>query len=116
MTDFLNILGALLSIGFGAFGFLAPRFTAGVLDLQTTATNMGLSEMRASVGCLFVGLGLGALFLSTPTAYAMVGFAWGGAAVGRLVSCLAENRDNRKAWFYFAVEAVVSIALLAINL
>lgn len=114
--DFLNYVGALLSIGFGAFGFLAPRFTAGVLDLETTKTNMGLSEIRASVGCLFVGLGLGALFLGGTTAYAMIGFAWGGAAMGRLVSCLNENRDNRKAWIYFAVEAVVAIVLLAINL
>lgn len=116
MIDLLNILGALLSVGFGAFGFLAPRFTAQVLDLETTKTNMGLSELRASVGALFVGLGIGAVILGSPTAYAMVGFAWGGAALGRLLSCLTENRDNRKAWIYFAVEAVVSIVLLGINL
>ena len=114
--ELLNILGALMSIGFGAFGFLAPRFTAGVLDLETTGSNMGLSEIRASVGCLFVGLGIGALIIGGPIAYAMVGFAWGGAAVGRLVSCLTENRGNRKAWIYFAVEAVVAVVLMAINL
>ena len=57
MIDVLNVIAALLTIGFGLFGFLAPRYTASALDLAPTDSAMGLSEMRASVGGLFVVAG-----------------------------------------------------------
>lgn len=114
--DILNLIAAALSIGLGCFGWLAPAYTMSALDL--TATNdstMGASEVRASVGCLFVGLGLGALIIGTPAAYAMIGFAWGGAAIGRGTS-LWRDGTSRKKWVYFWVEAVVAIMALAVNL
>ena len=36
MIDLLNIVAALLTIAFGLFGFLAPRYTASALDLAPT--------------------------------------------------------------------------------
>ena len=116
MTDTLNIVAALLTIGFGAFGFLAPKFTAGVLDLQTGASNMGLSEMRASVGGLFVVLGLACLWLGTSSAYAMMGFAYAGAAAGRGLSLLLDKPPFAKALVYFAIEAALAIWLILANL
>ena len=41
MTDLLNIALALLSIGLGAVGWLAPRYTMGVLDLATDRLDDG---------------------------------------------------------------------------
>ena len=84
MVDIINTLCALLTIGFGLFGFVAPRYTASALDLEPTKSTMGLSEMRASVGGLFVVAGLGALWLDDPVGYAMIGFAFVGAATGRV--------------------------------
>lgn len=115
MADLLNIALALLSIGLGAIGWLAPRYTMGVLDLATNGSTMGMSEIRAASGALFVGLGLGALVLATPLAFAMVGFAWGGAAVGRLTSIIADGPTRTKVGF-FAVEIAVAATLLALNL
>lgn len=116
MTDILNIAMALLSIGLGCFGWLAPRYTLEALDLQTNGSTMGLSELRASAGALFIGLGLGALYFGTPEAYAMVGFAWGGAAVGRVTSILKDAAPTRKTYGFAAVEVAVAVLLLAINL
>jgi hypothetical protein len=76
---------------------------------------MGMSEIRAASGALFVGLGMGAILLGTPLAYAMLGFAWGGAAVGRLTSIVADGPSRQKITF-FAVELAVAGALLALNL
>ena len=78
MIDALNVVAALLTIGFGGFGFIAPRFTAGALDLVPTGSTMGLSEMRASVGGLFVVMALACLVWGVPQAYAMMGFAYAG--------------------------------------
>ena len=70
MITALNVIAALLTIGFGLFGFLAPAYTANALDLTPTKSTMGFSEMRASVGGLFVVTGAVVLWLNTPMAYA----------------------------------------------
>ncbi len=116
VIDILNLLLAVVSIGLGAIGWFAPRYTMNLLELASTGSSMGMSEIRAVSGALFVGLGLGAIILGTPLAYAMIGFAWGGAAVGRLTSILADGAATRQKITFFAVEAVVAGTLLAINL
>ncbi|NNE86658.1 MAG: DUF4345 family protein [Silicimonas sp.] len=114
--DILNITLALTSIALGCFGWLAPRYTLETLDLETKGSTMGLSEIRASAGALFIGLGLGALYFGTPQAFAMVGFAWGGAAVGRVTSILRDQAPTRKTYVFAAIEIAVAVLLLAINL
>lgn len=113
--DILNIIFALLSIGLGVFGWLAPKFTMETLNLAGHTDTMGMSEVRASAGCLFVGMGLGALILGSPVAYAMLGFCWLGAATGRLTSLLRDGKTQKK-WIFFASEAFVGVVALAINL
>ncbi|WP_146587808.1 DUF4345 family protein [Puniceibacterium confluentis] len=115
MTDLLNLTCALLTVALGLFGFLAPRYTARVLDLAPTHSTMGLSEVRASTGGLFVALGLGCILLGTPMAYAMMGIAYTGAAAGRIVSMSIDNPPQPKAFLYFFFEAVVAAWLLWAN-
>jgi len=116
MLEIVNLAMALVTVVLGGFGFLAPRYTMGVLDLAPAGSNMGLSEMRASVGGLFVAMGLGCLALGAPAAYAMLGLAYAGAAAGRLVSLLADAPPRTKAAGYFAVEAALAAWLLGANL
>ena len=116
MTDILNIIAALLTIGFGAFGFLAPKFTAGALDLAPDGSNMGYSEMRASVGGLFVVMALACLVMGAPMAYAMMGFAYVGAAAGRALSLVLDKPPFAKAFVYFLIEAVLAAWLVLANL
>lgn len=116
MIDILNILVALMTIVFGAFGFLAPRFTASALDLQVGSTNMGLSEMRASVGGLFVAIGVFAIWTGIPMAYVMIGVAYAGAALGRLISIFLDKPPFKKATLYFSLEAGPAAYLLLANL
>ncbi|MDX1744262.1 MAG: DUF4345 family protein, partial [Ruegeria sp.] len=97
MTNTLNVISALLTVGFGMFGFLAPGFTANSLDLAPTNSTMGLSEMRASVGGLFVVTGLTVIWLNNPMAYAMLGVVYAGAALGRFVSVVFDNPPLVKA-------------------
>ncbi len=113
--DIINPVLALISIVLGLFGWLAPRYTMAVLDLEPGPSLMGHSEIRASAGALFVGLGIGAIILGSPTGYAMVGFAWGGAAVGRLTSLILDSQTPKK-WGFFVVEAGVAAVALGLNL
>lgn len=116
MLDIVNWIAALLTIALGCFGLLAPRYTAGVLDLATNGSEMGLSELRASAGGLFVATGIFCLLSGAPWAYAMLGVAYAGAGTGRLVSLLADHPPRRKAGAYFAFEAGFAIWLIAANM
>jgi hypothetical protein len=116
MTDIINFACCLLSIGFGLFGFIAPRFTAATLDLAPTVSTMGLSEMRASVGGLFVASGLAALWIDAPMGYAMIGFCYLGAAFGRAVSLAVDKPPLRKTLVFGGIEAALASVLLVVNL
>ena len=113
--DLINIAFAIVSIALGCFGWLAPRYTMSALDLEGGQSTMGMSEVRASVGALFVGMGCGALLLGTPDAYAMLGFCWAGAALGRLTSIVLDGGFQKK-WVYFIVEAGVAGPAIVLNL
>lgn len=116
MIDILNLICALLTIGFGLFGFLAPRYTASALDLAPTASTMGLSEIRASVGGLFVAAGMAAIWLNEPLAYAMIGFAFGGAAMGRIVSLILDKPPLGKVLIFGGIEAALAAWFVFANL
>ncbi|WP_299783160.1 DUF4345 family protein [uncultured Roseobacter sp.] len=115
MTDIVNITASLLTIAFGLFGFVAPRYTAAALDLAPTTSTMGLSEMRASVGGLFVVAGLAALWLDDPVAYATIGFAFLGAAIGRGLSLIFDDPPRRKVLVFGGIEVALAVAFLLAN-
>ena len=115
MTDFLNGLAMILTVGFGAFGLLFPRYTLSSLHLRTAETTMGLSEMRASVGGLFVVMGTAGFWLDTPLAYAMVGFAYAGAALGRFLSLVLDSPPVGRVLVFGGIEAIMAAWLLAAN-
>ena len=114
MIDIVNILIALMTIAFGAMGFVAPRFAARALDLQPTTSTMGLSELRASAGGLFVALGLACLVFGGWT-FAALGVAYAGAATGRLLSMILDGPPQPKALAWFLLEALPSAWLIALN-
>ena len=111
----LNILLALATIGFGVAGWLFPRWTMDAVDLRDTGSTMGLSEVRAASGALFVVAGLGAILLGTPTAYVMLGCVWLGGALGRATSLLLDGRTTRKLGF-FGTEIAFGLVLTVMNL
>jgi len=115
MIDILNILAALLTIAFGLFGFVAPRYTASALDLAPTHSTMGLSEMRASVGGLFVVAGCAAIWIDDPLAYAMIGFAFVGAALGRCLSLIIDKPPLKKVLMFGGIEAALAAFLVSAN-
>lgn len=116
MTTTLNVIAALLTIGFGSFGFLAPAWTATSLDLAPTNSTMGLSEMRASVGGLFVVTGIAVIWLNNPMAYVMLGVVYAGAALGRFVSVALDSPPLVKALTFGGIELVLALWLILANI
>ncbi|MEO1550444.1 MAG: DUF4345 family protein [Pseudomonadota bacterium] len=117
MIPILNTAACLLTIGFGLIGWLAPRYTLETLNLATTGgVKMGLSEIRAASGALFVGLGVGALVLGAPLAFVMVGCAYAGAALGRITAIVLDGAQSPMAYGFFAAEVALALWLIGANL
>ena len=68
------------------------------------------------MGGLFVAAGLAALWLGEPLAYAMIGFAYAGAALGRVLSLLFDAPPLRKLLTFGGIEAALAAWLLLANL
>lgn len=113
--DYINAFFALLTIFFGGFGFLFPRYTAGALDLAPTTSTMGLSELRASAGGLFVVFGLWCLITNDPSAYLMLGVAYFGAGAGRVLSIILDKPPLKKALTFVAFEWPPALWLIWYN-
>ncbi|CUH77542.1 DUF4345 family protein [Tropicibacter naphthalenivorans] len=115
MLSLINPALAVLTIGFGLFGLIAPRFTAKALDFATEGSTMGLSELRASAGGLFVALGTACLWTGAPWAYGMLGVAYAGAGIGRVTSILIDRPPLPKAAIWAAFEILPAAWLIATN-
>ncbi|MDJ0823692.1 MAG: DUF4345 family protein [Paracoccaceae bacterium] len=115
MIELLNIALAVMTVAFGLFGFVAPRYTAEVLDMAPQGSTMGLSELRASAGGLFVAVGIVCVLTQAPMAYAMLGVAYAGAAAGRLVSIVIDKPPMPKAFVWFLFEAIPAALLIWLN-
>ncbi|MBF9031487.1 DUF4345 domain-containing protein [Rhodobacterales bacterium HKCCE3408] len=114
--DIVNLAIAVLTIGLGLLGWLAPRWTMQQLDMRAGPTNMAYTEVSAASGCLFVGLGLGAIFLNEPLGWLVMGFAYAGAAIGRVTSIVRDNAASRQSWTFFGCEAAIAAWLIMANL
>lgn len=110
--DYISPFIAALTIFFGCFGFLAPRYTADALDMVPTGSTMGLSELRAGNGGLFIAMGLWCLYSGDPMAYFMLGIAYAGAATGRLLSIVVDKPPLKRALLFFALEGPPAAWLL----
>jgi hypothetical protein len=114
--DYVNFAVAGLTILLGLMGWLAPRWTMQQLDMQAGPTNMAYTEVSAASGCLFVGLGLGAMILDQPLAWVVVGLAYAGAATGRVTSIFRDNAASRQSWTFFGSEAALAAWLILANI
>ena len=115
MIDIVNVIAAIATIAFGAFGFLAPKYTMAALDLAADGSTMGASEMRASVGGLFVAMGIYCLIWGAAPAYFMLGVAYAGATAGRALSLVLDAPPRRKVLIFGGIEAVLALWLIAMN-
>ncbi len=112
-VEIVNGLIAVMTLAFGLFGFVAPRYTANALDLSPTDSTMGLSELRASVGGLFVAMALYCLISGADYAYLMLGIAYAGAGAGRLISIFVDRPPQPKTTVWFLFEAIPALWLIA---
>jgi Domain of unknown function (DUF4345) len=108
----LNVAGAVITTAMGFLGLLFPAKASSLTGLKAV-TVAGRAEFRGTLGVTFILLGLTPLLTQEAHAFLVVGLAWLGAAIGRLVSILVDDGNDRQNWGAVAFEAVVAACLLA---
>ncbi len=112
MSIWLANLGAVITAILGALALVRPGMSAAMVGLAPRGA-LGLAEIRASLGGLFLALGLACLLTQHPIIFTVAGIAWLGAAAGRLVSIPLDGGWQRENAGGLAVEAGTGLLLLA---
>jgi hypothetical protein len=108
----LNVTGAIITVAMGVLGLFFPARAASLTGLQAV-TAAGRAEFRGTLGVTFIMLGLAPLVTREPLAFLVVGFAWLGAAVGRVISIVADDGNSRRNWGAVMFEVLVAACTLA---
>ena len=88
--ELIPLVGAVCTLALGVLGLSAPKRIAELIGIAPEG-KLGLSEIRATYGGIFTGLGVACLWFQQPEVYAAVGLAWILAAVSRTVSIFLVN-------------------------
>ena len=118
MTD-IYLIAPNLSAGFfvllGIFGFALPQLAAAFVGLKPVSAE-GISEMRATLGSFFLGLGVACLWLQSPIAFTTVGIASIVAAIARFLSLFIDRSFSIKNVGGVFTEAILGAMLLLANI
>jgi hypothetical protein len=98
------VVAAVATALLGTAGLLGPRRVAAEVGIRPEGT-LGVSEVRATYGGLFLAAGIAALVLGSSDAAWLLGVAWGGAALARLASTAADGTRGRRNTLGVLVEA-----------
>ena len=109
--DVLKLAIAVATIGFGMISIVSPKSAEKFTGLQATGPR-GISEIRAVLGGLFVGLGAAALIYQTPPAYGTLGIGYLGIAVIRVGSIYFDKASTPSNWSSLAFEVAFGVLLL----
>lgn len=118
MSDIYSIapnIGAGLFVLLGVFGFALPQLAAAFVGLKPISAQ-GISEMRATLGSFFLGLGIACLWLQSPIAFTTVGIASIIAALARLLSLFIDRSFSIKNVGGVFTEALLGAMLLLANI
>jgi len=111
MMFWIKIIVSVATIGFGLMSIISPpaaeRFTG-----LTAAGPRGVSEIRAVLGGLFVGLGIAALVFRTPSAFGTVGIGYLAIGVVRAASIYFDKAPTPTNWLSLGFEIAFGVLLL----
>jgi hypothetical protein len=112
MLQILKIVAAIATVATGALAFFAPRSVFGFTGLSAPGPR-GITEIRAVLGGLFIGLGLAPFVLrQNPAAYRMLGITYLAIAITRLISLFVDKSFEQSNFISLAVEIAFGLILV----
>ncbi len=109
----LPYLGAAVSVVLGIFGTFWPHSAAALVGIRLDpAATHSISEVRATYGGLFLGVGLFCLISGSPGAFLALGCGALGTALVRIGSILFDHAASGKNWVAAAFEFGLAALLI----
>lgn len=105
---YFPLLGCLTTIALGLLGAFAPSKAALLVSIEPKGKT-GLSEVRATYGGLFLGMGLTSLVLQTKSAFTVAAACWLGAALLRMASLGLDRSRSVKNLRAIGVETGIGV-------
>lgn len=100
-----------MTAGLGLMGLIRPNAAGAFTSIQPIGI-LGVSEIRATYGGFFLALGAYALYAQSTAVFAVVGVAWVGASVGRLISVAVDRSYAPKNFGGVIFEFAIGVLLL----
>jgi hypothetical protein len=107
----LKIIAALGTIATGLFSLIKPLSVRAFTGLEV-ASSRGITEIRAVLGGFFIALGAAPLLFRNPGMFLMLGFAYFGVAIVRMVSMFLDKSFVTSNYISLATEVVLGIILV----
>ena len=112
MIDMLPLIGAAITIGLGLLGFMLPDVAASMVGIEAKC-GLARSEVRATYGGIFIGLGVSCLWFQSYEMFLAVGIAWCLAAVARFIAIFIEHEASPKNIGAMVLEAGIGALFLS---
>jgi Domain of unknown function (DUF4345) len=109
--NIINSIGAAVFVILGTVGFFFPHFIAKFVGIIPDE-GRGKSEIRATYGGVFLGVGASALYFQDINVFTAVGIGWALAAVARILGILVDKEYHKLNFGGVIFETVVAILLL----
>lgn len=107
----LQIIAVIATILTGMLSLFWPKMAEGFTGL-TAPGGRGITEIRAVLGGLFIGLGIAVFLLGTRETYQMLGIMYLAIGAVRAVSMVIDNSIERSNIISLVVEIIFGIILV----
>ena len=111
IIQILKIVCAIGTAATGLISLVAPRSIKGFTGLEATGSR-GITEIRAVMGGLFIGLGLAPFILPVAAVYQALGIMYLAIAAVRTVSMFLDKSVVRSNTISLVVEIVFGVILV----
>jgi hypothetical protein len=111
ILQILQYVACVFTALIGVMALVAPKKIEGFTGL-TAPGGRGITEFRAIFGAFFISLGVYPLISSNPVTYHMLGCAYLGVGVVRLVSIFLDKSSEQSNWISVISEFILGAILL----
>lgn len=111
ILQILKIIAAIATVVTGLISAVGPLSVTGFTGLSAPGPR-GITEIRAVLGGVFIGLGLAPLILNAPAAYRTVGIMYLAVAVVRAISIVIDKSAVQSNIISLIVEIVFGVILV----
>jgi hypothetical protein len=111
LLEILQWIGVLGTIATGVISLFWPRSVQGFTGLKAEG-GRGVTEIRAVLGGLFIGVGVAVLVLGTPETYKLLGIMYAAIGAVRAVSMLVDRSITQSNLVSLVVEIIFAVILV----